>query len=64
MSLVKTILFIDSLLLQQNQIEERLTSHVITQAKEMMVVFQRVLISLLTEVIFQMNYHNLTKASG
>ena len=61
---MKTILVIDSLLLQQNQIEERLTSHVITQEKEIMVVFQRVLISLLSEVIFQMTYHKFTKASG
>ena len=61
---MKTILIISSLLFQQDQIEEKLTSHVITQAEEKMVVFQRVPTSLLTEIIFQMTCHKLTKANG
>ena len=61
---MKTILIISSLLFQQDQIEERLTSHVITQAEEKVVVFHRVLTSILTEIIFQIICHKLTKENG
>ena len=61
---MKTILIISSLLFQQDQIEEKLTSHVITHAEEKMVVFQEMPTSLLTEIIFQMTCHKLTKANG
>ena len=48
----------------QDQIEKMLTNHVITQAEEKVVVFQRVLTSILTEIIFQITCHKLTKADG
>ena len=54
----------NSLLLQQDQFEEMLTNHVITQAEEKVFVFQRVLTSIVTETIFQINCHKLTKENG
>ena len=60
---MKTILIIRSLLFQQDQIEEMLTNHVITQAEEKVFVFQRALTSIVTEIIFQKICHKLTKAN-
>ena len=47
----------------QDQIEEMLTNHVISQAEEKVFVFQRVLTSIVTETIFQIICHKLTKAN-
>ena len=48
----------------QDQIEEVLTNHVITQAEEKVFVFQKALTSIVTETIFQIICHKTTKENN
>ena len=48
----------------QDQIEEVLTKHAITQAERKFLVSQKALTSIVTETIFQVICHKLTKANN